>query len=272
MSGTTYAVFALLVLAGGALAVWPLLRRVPWPAERADGQDDVARAVSSLRDLEFARAAGTIAPEDHARLRDALEREALAPPRSAAATVPGAPAQSVVVAALLAGIAVMLVAVALPREVGDRAATGLITGSLPDGAPSIATLESRVAASPRDIPTRLALADAYVQAGRSGDAANAYRAVLEIDRDNVPALNGIALLLDLAGERDAALIAVQRVLQLRPRDGDALFLQGLIAYKKNEWRTAVDTWRVFLEVGEFHPAAEMVRPLYRTAERNLANR
>src|SRR5206468_456649 len=94
---------------------------------------------------------------------------------------------------------------------------------------TLADLEGRAKASPRDVPTQLALADAYLSEGRPADAASAYRAVLAIDRDNVAALDGIALVLELAGERDGALVAVQRVLQLRPRDPDALFLRGLIA-------------------------------------------
>src|SRR5206468_1331509 len=137
------------------------------------------------------------------------------------------PVRTIVVASLMAGIVAVLVAVSLPREVGDRAPGAILTGSLPPGAPSLATLEARAAATPNDVPTRLALADAYLEAGRAGDASAHYRAVLGLDRDNVAALNGLALVLELAGERDTALVAVDRVLQLRPRDADALFLRGL---------------------------------------------
>jgi hypothetical protein len=57
------------------------------------------------------------------------------------------------------------------------------------------------------------------------------------------------------------------VLTLRPRDADALFLKGLIQYKTEDWRGAVDTWAVYLDVGEFHPGAAMVRPLYLDAKK-----
>jgi len=263
----TALVFLALALAGGVLALRPLARPGAWPAEPADERDEVARAVSSLRDLEFARAAGTIAPEDHARLRAALERGAFVEP------IPGAPAtapiRTFVVAALLCGAAAVLVVLALPREVGDRAPGATITGTVPAAGPSLVELEARAKAEPRDIPSQLALADAYLRTGRAGDAAGVYRAVLTLDRDNVPALNGLAVILELAGERDGAQIAVDRVLALRPRDADALFMQGLIRYKKEDWRGAVDAWTVFLEVGEFHPAADMVRPLYGEARRRL---
>ena len=63
------AIFLVLLFAGGAAALAPLLRRpVAWPADPPDQRDDVARSVSSLRDLEFARAAGTIAAIDYTSL------------------------------------------------------------------------------------------------------------------------------------------------------------------------------------------------------------
>ena len=58
--GMTIALFVVLLLGGMAAVIAPLMRRpVAWPADPPDQRDDVARAVSSLRDLEFARAAGT---------------------------------------------------------------------------------------------------------------------------------------------------------------------------------------------------------------------
>ena len=86
----TVALFVVLLLAGTAAVVAPLARRpVAWPADPPDQRDDVARAVSSLRDLEFARAAGTIAPSDYARLRASLERDAFVrrPPEPSTAGV-----------------------------------------------------------------------------------------------------------------------------------------------------------------------------------------
>ena len=260
----TAVVFLFAVAVGGWLALRPLLaRRSAWPADPPDVRDDVARAVSSLRDLEFARAAGTIAPADHTRLRELLERSAFT--ARARATSGPAPVRTIAGAALLAAIAAVLVVVNLPREAGDRAPGTLITGSVPQLTPTIASLEAEAARSARDIPTLLALADAYRHEGRIQDSVATYQRVLTIDRDSVPALNGLALILYQAGERPGALIAVDRVLALRPRDPDALFLKGLALYQTEDWRGAVDVWRVYLEAGEFHPAAPMVRPLYAEA-------
>ncbi|HUQ16266.1 MAG TPA: tetratricopeptide repeat protein [Candidatus Saccharimonadales bacterium] len=259
--------FVLATAAGGWLVARPYLRPAAtgWPADPPDRRDDVARAVSSLRDLRFAEAAGTIDPADAGRLRLLLERSAFAgePP----AALRRAPVRTLLIGALLAGITAVLVAQNLPQEAGDRAPGGPLTGTVGAGAPSITVLEGRAKASPRDIPTLLALADAYRQEGRTRDAVASYQTVLGLDRDSVPALNGLALILVQAGEADAAGVATDRVLVLRPKDPDALFLKGLLRYKAQDWPGAVSAWKIYLDVGEFHPAAPMVRELYADAVR-----
>jgi cytochrome c-type biogenesis protein CcmH/NrfG len=262
----SYLLFTTLFLFGLALAVRPLLarREIAWPAEAPDAHDDVARAVSSLRDLEFARAAGTIAPADHERLRGLLERGAFVRERGQR-SIP-APWRTLALASLLAGIAVVLVVIELPRAAGDRAPGVPITGTAPL-APTLPDLEARARSNPRDMPTLLALADAYVTEGRATEAVATYQAVLAIDKDSVPALNGIGFVLFGSGEVAGARVAADRVLALRPRDPDALFLKGLAQYRSEEWRGAVDTWAIYLDVGEFHPAAPMVRPLYEDARK-----
>jgi cytochrome c-type biogenesis protein CcmH/NrfG len=255
-------VFALALGIGGYLALRPYLRPMPWPAEPPDRRDDVARAVSSIRDLEFAQAAGTIDPADAAVLRARIEASAF--PTEAPAARP-APVATFAVAALVAALAAVLVVAFLPGAAGDRAPGSTITGSVPQIGQSLEELEASVRARPDDIPTRLALAEAYVAAQRADEAADQYRAVLTIDNANVPALNGVALLLYRSGSPDGALAASDRVLSLRPRDPDALFLKGLILYQMERFADAVAVWEVFLEVGEFHGAAPMVRSLYADA-------
>ena len=241
----------------------------PWPVDPPDRRDDVARTVSSLRDLEFARAAGTIDVADHARLRGALEREAFA--RRPEQRGSPAPVRTFAVAAVLVAVTTVVVVATLPREAGDRAPGAPLTGDTRPLAPTTAQLETRARANPTDIPAQLALAEAYVQDGRARDAVPVYQAVLAIDRDNVPALNGLALILFQSGESAGARIATDRVLALRPRDADALFLKGLILYKGEDYKGAVEVWSVYLDVGEFHPAAGMVRPLYADARAKAGN-
>jgi cytochrome c-type biogenesis protein CcmH/NrfG len=264
-------VFGLAIAAGALAALWPWLapRTRRWPAEPRTAGDDVARAVSSLRDLQFAEAAGTIDHADAVRLRGALERSAFqAEPAAPAAG--RAPIRTIGSAALLFGIAAALVAQSLPQAAGDRAPGEPITGTVPAAGPTTAELESRAKASPKDVPTLLALADAYRQDGRATDAVAAYRSVLVIDPNSVPALNGLGLILTQAGQPDAALIAADRVLALRPKDPDGLFLKGLLLYKKEDWKGAAEVWALYLDVGEFHPAAPMVRSLYKDALQKAA--
>ncbi|HEY6960149.1 MAG TPA: tetratricopeptide repeat protein [Candidatus Limnocylindria bacterium] len=261
----SYILFTSLFLVSLALAVRPFLvrRAAHWPAEVPDTRDDVARAVSSLRDLEFARAAGTIAPEDHARLRALLERSAFT--RAGEERATAAPWRTLLVAALFAGVAAVLVVASLPQVAGDRAPGEPITGTVPQG-PTLADLQRQAAADPTDIPTQLALGDAYLESSDLNGAATAYQAVLKLDGQNVSALNGLAIVLFRAGETNGANLALDRVLQLRPKDPDALFLKGLLQYQTGDFNGAVATWTVFLDVGQYDGRAAMVRPMYEDAK------
>ena len=167
------------------------------------------------------------------------------------------------------GTMMILVVAALPQSAGDRAPGEPITGTVPSTT-SLADLEARAKASPADVPTQLALADAYLDAGRLNDAATTYQAVLGRDASNVSALNGLAIVLFRSGETRGANLALDRILTLRPKDPDALFLKGLIQYQTQDYKGAVATWGVFLDVGEFDARASMVRPLYEEARRRAA--
>jgi cytochrome c-type biogenesis protein CcmH/NrfG len=260
----TLALFVVLLLAGTAAVIAPLARRpVAWPADPPDQRDDVARAVSSLRDLEFARAAGTIARVDYQRLRASLERDAFV--RRAPEARRAAPVRTLVAASLIAAIVVAVAVFYLPPSVGDRAPGETVTGTVPQ-TDAVAALEARAMANPGDVPTQLALADAYVQAGRPPDAIPRYQAVLAKDPSNVAALDGLALILVASGSDDGAIVAADRVLAQRPKDPDALFVKGLALYRKQDWNGAVDAWTVYLDVGQYHFGAEMVRGLYADAK------
>ena len=259
----TIALFVVLLLAGTAAVIAPLARcPVAWPADPPDQRDDVARAVSSLRDLEFARAAGTIASSDYTRLRALLERDAFA--RRAPEPRGAAPVRTLVAAALIAAVAVGAAVFYLPPSAGDRAPGETVTGTVPQN-DALAALEARASANPGDVPTQLALADGYVQAGRPQDAIPRYQAVLARDPNNVAALDGLALILVASGSDDGAIVAADRVLAQRPKDPDALFVKGLALYRKQDWNGAVDVWTVYLDVGQYHFASDIVRPYYADA-------
>ena len=123
--------------------------------------------MSSLRDLEFARAAGTIASTDYTRLRASLEGDAFA--RPAPEPRRAAPVPTLVAGALIAAVAVGAAVFFLPPSAGDRAPGETVTGTVPQ-TDALAALEARASAKPGDVPTQLALADGYVKAGRPKDA------------------------------------------------------------------------------------------------------
>jgi cytochrome c-type biogenesis protein CcmH/NrfG len=218
--------------------------------------------VSSLRDLEFARAAGTIASADYAQLRASLERDAFA--RRAPEPRGVAPVRTLVGAALIAAVAVGVAVFYLPPSAGDRAPGETVTGTVPQTDP-LAALQARASANPGDVPTQLALADGYVKAGRPQDAILRYQAVLTKDPNNVAALDGLALILVASGSNDGAIGAADRVLAQRPKDPDALFVKGLALYRKQDWNGAVDVWTVYLDVGQYHFGSELVRSFYADA-------
>jgi cytochrome c-type biogenesis protein CcmH/NrfG len=106
-----------------------------------------------------------------------------------------------------------------------------------------------------------------VVAQRPKDASVVYQGVLAHDPKNVAALDGLAIILVASGSNDGAIVAADQVLQQRPRDADALFVKGLALYNKQDWRGAVDVWTVYLDVGQYHAASDMVRALYQDAKR-----
>jgi cytochrome c-type biogenesis protein CcmH/NrfG len=219
--------------------------------------------VSSLRDLEFARAAGTIASADYLRLRASLERDAFV--RRAPEAREAAPVRTFVAASLIAAVAVAAAVFYLPPSAGDRAPGETVTGTVPK-TDALAALQARASANPSDVPTQLALADGYVKAGRPQDAIPRYQAVLAKDPNNVAALDGLALILVASGSDDGAIVAADRVLAQRPKDPDALFVKGLALYRKQDWSGAVDAWTVYLDIGQYHFGSEMVRGLYADAK------
>ena len=259
----TVALFVVLLVAGMTAVILPLTRRpIAWPADPPDQRDDVARAVSSLRDLEFARAAGTMAPGDYGRLRASLERDAFA--RRAPESRGIAPIRTLVAASLVAAVAVGAAVFFLPPSAGDRAPGETVTGTVPQPN-ALAALEARASANPSDIPTQLALADEYVRAGRPQDAIPRYQAVLAKDPNNVAALDGLGLILVASGSNDGAIVAADRVLAQRPKDPDALFVKGLALYRKQDWNGAIDVWTVYLDVGQYHEGSDIVRAYYADA-------
>lgn len=126
--------------------------------------------------------------------------------------------------------AFMLAAIAVPvaLAVGPRLAGTEITGTAAGGrTDQIRTLEERAAARPADPAVLVDLGDALLLAGRASEAADRYRAALDLDRDNHRALLGVGAILLDADRPDAAAAAFDRVLTLVPDQPDALVMRAL---------------------------------------------
>lgn len=118
------------------------------------------------------------------------------------------------------------VAVPLALAVGPRLGGTEITGRPAAGEP-IPALEAAVAAEPASVEAWVALADAYVAAGRFDEAAERYRRALALDPADVPAGRGAAGLL-IALDRPAdAVPLLDRILRSDPEQADALLLRGI---------------------------------------------
>lgn len=124
------------------------------------------------------------------------------------------------------GMALAL-AVPIAAAVGPRLAGQEVTGGLPQAEPSIGDLEAVVRARPDDVEALVALGDALLTANRAGDAAERYKAALELDPNNVPALLGIGTILLAADRPDAAGPVFDRVLAASPDQPDALLYRAV---------------------------------------------
>jgi len=128
-----------------------------------------------------------------------------------------------IAAAMVLALAVPIAAAVGPRLTG-REVSG---GTVPQTAPSIQELEAFVLAEPRDVQALVALADALLEANRVGESGDRYRAALELDPGNIPALLGVGTILLGADRPDAALPVFDRILTRSPDQPDALLYRAI---------------------------------------------
>ncbi len=160
----------------------------------------------------------------------AIGRRRRLAPAPAMATVSAAAADSRLVTASLLVVMVAAVAVPLVIAVVPRGPGREITGAPAAGAQagtSIAELEARAAADPRNVTTLDALGDAYLAAERHADAADAYRRALEADPNDVPALIGLGVIALSAGLPDSAGPLFDRAVRLGPDLPDPYLYRAL---------------------------------------------
>ncbi|HVV35621.1 MAG TPA: tetratricopeptide repeat protein [Acidimicrobiales bacterium] len=201
----------------------------------------------SIADLDEEQAAGDLAADDFAALRDdyvaraatvmrALDGDATATPAAVVAATPRTrnPRRTalVVVACLaVAGLA----GVALAGAAGSRPAGGPLTGSLP-----------------QNTADQLAQATELIGAGKPVDALKLYDTILKKDPQNATALAYKGWLLRLAGADDKSLqekglTYEDQAVAADPTYPDAHFFRGMMLWQdKGDPAGAVGEFRLFL--------------------------
>jgi len=240
------AICLLMLLAAVATVAVPLWRGA------GDGrtQPDPAVATHALQLAELQRdlAAGVLAKADYqAALRDLeAERER---PADAPRAVPGRRRQ----AALLSGIFVTVAATLLYDYYGSwrSGALGVEQASVPAVEQMVADLAAKLHSTDGDdLQGWEMLGHAYVIMERYPDAVDAYSHAYKLAGNSQPdVLAGYAEALTLANPADfmgKALPLFEKVLQLDPKNAQALWYGGLGAYERGNKPLAVQRWQALL--------------------------
>jgi tetratricopeptide (TPR) repeat protein len=227
-------------------------------AERTDLVAEREFLQRSISDLEAEHAAGDLATEDFAELRDeyvaraafvtnALDSNIAAVPAAARGRDPRRTALTVVACLAVAGLA----GVALAAAAGSRPAGSPLSGSLPD-----TTSE------------RLNRASELTGAGKPVEALKIYDAILKQDPKQPVALAYRGWLIRLAGLKEQGLGFEDRAVAADPSYPDAHFFRGMMLWQdKSDPAGAVAEFRLFLSN---RPPASMVALVQDALERAAA--
>ncbi len=229
----------------------------------ADPDEDLRHALlRQLRDLDNELSAGKLTDEEHRALRAPVEAEAVTVlrridrrvgsgelttglreirPVEKPAPVPSGRRRLRLVVGFAAGLVVCGGAVVLltgavsPRQAGAGITGGVaaqgapVTPVAPSGSSApIASAQAQVKQHPQDVVAHLSLAQAYLAAGKSDQAAIEYLAVTQLQPDNAAASTGLALIAFQDGNTTEAKKIVDQVLAAQPRYPEALYTRGMI--------------------------------------------
>jgi cytochrome c-type biogenesis protein CcmH len=257
MAGLTIAVVAALV--------WPLTRRTPVAAPRA--QFDAAVYRDQLAELERDLARGAIGPSEADAARNELSRRILGTLTDDGSKTRGEvslPWRSAVSAALL----VPLIAIPIYLWSGSPKLPDLPLQARLDNAIEandldalVARVEAHLAKSPGDVAGWQVLAPIYRRMERYDDAANAYARILSLGSPTAELLADYAEMRVYANQglvTSAATEPLKQALALDPKNPKARFFTGLAQKQEGKTEEARATWTSLLADS---PADASWRPL-----------
>jgi cytochrome c-type biogenesis protein CcmH len=255
---TLFWIIAALLIACALFFVLPPLLKRRAGAGVAAQRLNIAVYRDQLNELEADRRAGTLNDEQYERARLELERRLLDDVAADGAPV-AAERSASRVPAIIAGVAVPVLAVALYFAVGNPRALAPV--ALPQHAGEtvtaeqveamVAKLAERMRQKPDDAQGWAMLGRSYAVMGRFEDAAAAYGKAAERAPDNPHVLTDYADALAMArgqnllGEPEAL---VMRALKIDPDHGKSLALAGTIAFEKKDFATAILYWERLAKV------------------------
>ena len=245
MAGLTAAVMAALV--------WPMMRRTPEAASRA--QFDAAVYRDQLAELERDAARGIIGPVEADAARNEVSRRILGTLGGDSAKAEG-PAMAPGRSALLASLLVPLVAIPVYLWAGSPKLPDLPLQARLDNAVEsndldalVARVESHLAKSPGDVSGWQVLAPVYRRMERYGDAANAYARILSLGPPTADLFADYAEMQVYANQglvTTAAVEPLREALKLDPRNPKARFFMALADKQAGKTAEAIAEWKALL--------------------------
>jgi predicted TPR repeat methyltransferase len=141
------------------------------------------------------------------------------------------------------------------------------TPQLPEGHPPIdtgaiiKTLEERVVQNPKDVATRVQLANAYYDSGQWQKAIESYQKVLELDPKNVSARTDLGTAYYNTGRVKEALGEYAKSLEIDPRHEPTLFNTIIVNIQGTRDAAAAQTaWDRLKKMNPSYPGLDGLKP------------
>lgn len=251
-------IFAAVLTAAVLLLIVPPLLRT---AGSGPGREEFDREVyrDQLDELERDRSRGLINDAQAEAAKAEIARRMLATAEKTAANGGAVSPRSARILAVLLALVLPVGALAVYGSVGrpDLPAQPLASRNIEQerGGPpksvlaAMDKLKAQLAENPGDIQGWLILGQAYAKMGRNGDAADALRHAVALNRDDVEVQGLFAETLVSANDGmvpEEAVAAFDAVLAKEPKDPRARFFAALARFQAGDQRGALDRWSALM--------------------------